>query len=193
MSNATIERMPLPKGMLPDGDGWKAVRETDDIVTWQRTRDAIYVEQLIESGPDGGSFLGWYAKGHHDPAEFCQAVNYGYGLTSDSRRYCQEKHVRQIYYRTVKMPEMGGDYYEYRECEGPARGAWPVTVADIHWHDVQRQFEESAKTADHARREALNWVLFFMEQNEGRAPNVNEMREWASSRDQTGKSERRAA
>lgn len=32
----TVERCPLPRGMQPHGDGWKAVKEVDDMVVWGR-------------------------------------------------------------------------------------------------------------------------------------------------------------
>jgi len=37
----SIELMPLPVGMKPDGNGWRIVRETDNLVTWERRRDEI--------------------------------------------------------------------------------------------------------------------------------------------------------
>lgn len=31
-----VERCPLPCGMRPDGEGWRVVKETDNLVVWER-------------------------------------------------------------------------------------------------------------------------------------------------------------
>ena len=35
-TNVAYERMPLPKGMKPDGDGWRLVSAGQHVDTWAR-------------------------------------------------------------------------------------------------------------------------------------------------------------
>lgn len=151
---------------------------TADGFVIESAEPVLEIELLLESGEDGGDFMGWYAKGHFDEHAFADAVNIQFGLTPDSRRYCWPRHVKQTYYRTVKME--GEDSYEFRSCKGPAPGAWAVTVANLYAHDVYKREQGRMESRDHGRREALNWVL--AQQGEGRVLDVKAMRQWADDR-----------
>lgn len=75
-----------------------------------------------------GGFLGYYAKGHHDPAEFLNEVadyicEFGAHATPEP---LSEAHVRHEYWRNVPLD----DGYTLQRAKGPGRGAYPVTVIE---------------------------------------------------------------
>jgi hypothetical protein len=100
---------------------------------------ALYkeVEPLLEVWESGeiGSQFGYYARGHHDPAEFVRSCDhYGEENTSEEHlRYylpMAPEHVRHVYWRTV--PILYGDRsYGFRFLPGNGRGAAPYTVLEF--------------------------------------------------------------
>lgn len=118
----------------------------------------IDIHQLREAGEDGGGFLGWYAKGHHDKETFCYVVNSSEGLTPDSRRFIQTRHVRHLYYRT-QMISGEDSQFQFVECKGPTRGAWAATVADLNGYYIDQQNKIQTEGRDAGRRQAINWTL----------------------------------
>jgi hypothetical protein len=68
-------------------------------------------------------FDGWvWSKGHHDIVTFGSTVHEGYGENIATHTF------RQRYARAVPVPgsDMGLVY-----CDGPGRGAFPVTEAEV--------------------------------------------------------------
>lgn len=88
------------------------------------------IEPLIEAGSDGGSFMGWYAKGHHDREKFHDRVDHDYDLHRDDRRQFQPKEVTHEWWRCVPMRGDPG-MTMFRPAEPHARGAFAVTVMDV--------------------------------------------------------------
>lgn len=76
------------------------------------------VERLHEV--DGCGALGFWARGHHDPDEFAEAVEWEYG---DVIAFSAVEHK---WWRNV--PWEGGVGTLFVDADGPGRGAYPVTV-----------------------------------------------------------------
>lgn len=95
---------------------------------------AIEVEPLVEVYDIGdmGQQFGYFAKGHHDPAVFLEAVDY-YGAANDCPGWLAHyrpmvpEDVRHEHWRCIPL---GEGFYRY-ETSKPGRGAFPVTV--IEW------------------------------------------------------------
>ena len=70
---------------------------------------------------EGYGLMGYYIKGHVDPAEFVAAVRYDYGKDYDATK------VRQTYARNVPVGrDRPGEMVVYFDKQ-PGRGAYPVT------------------------------------------------------------------
>jgi hypothetical protein len=72
-----------------------------------------------------GDPMGYYAKGHHDPAAFLEAV---VEQCSEERENLAEP-VRHVYYRNVPLKNMDADFLLQETEKGP--GAYPVTTVAI--------------------------------------------------------------
>jgi hypothetical protein len=86
----------------------------------------IDIQWLHEAGSNGGSHMGWYAKGHHDTGAFAAQVNHDYALNASDKRYCSPEKVEHVWWRTVLI---AGDPGQYMFApSNPGRGAWKATV-----------------------------------------------------------------
>ena len=88
--------------------------ETSHIVI-QRTIDAY-----------GDCVNAYYARGHHDPDDFLAT------LEEEEERTGNAFHVRQTYMRRTPVSPNSGYSIDFwlNEVDGPARGAYPVTMID---------------------------------------------------------------
>lgn len=71
---------------------------------------------------NNGDGMGYYAKGHHDPSAFLDAVTQQW---DEDRENLVEK-VRHIYYRNIPLKNMDADFLLQETEKGP--GAYAVTV-----------------------------------------------------------------
>lgn len=78
---------------------------------------------------DHGTVLGWYAKGHHDPDAFLDAVEHYEGERRDWPPR-PKNYVRHTRWRNVPLMPTHG-YCGHRFVEGTGRGAYRVTVFDL--------------------------------------------------------------
>ena len=81
---------------------------------------AILIEELREY--EGGR-IGWYARGHHDPATFLDAA-----IELELIDAGDVARVRHEYWRNTPAP--GGNGTLFHRARGPGRGAYPVTVIE---------------------------------------------------------------
>ena len=125
------------------------------------TKQAILVEALIEAGSDGGGWMGWFAKGHHQPYDFAWAVNNGHGLDDAHTQYVRSESVKHEWWRKVPI---AGDPGQYRfvKAEQGARGAFPVTVADILNDRMKQQQKGYDQAKNHGVREGVNWAYRWL-------------------------------
>lgn len=89
---------------------------------------ALDIHELREF--DGGSFLGYYSRGHHAVDVFMQAIAEYCG---DEKSYAAPSttNVKHAYWRTVPAePTTGEKGSLFVEARGPGRGAYPVTVVE---------------------------------------------------------------
>jgi len=87
-----------------------------------RGQYSLEVQALLEL--DGGSFMGWWSKGHHNPEEFHRAVvDYEEGVHSVPA----VADVKHLWARVLpnRFTDEGGGWLSY--CSGPGRGAFPLT------------------------------------------------------------------
>lgn len=138
------------------------------------------IEPLVESGEDGGGWLGYWCKGHHDPGVFAYACNYDYGHDEHDRRYVRPEHVRQTWWRTVPIAGEPG-YYRFMDAEEGARGAFKVTVADISAWNRERQMREGRQWETQGRRSGINDALRFCAERFG-ADFVDLVQAWNATR-----------
>lgn len=106
----------------------------------------VVIQELWEA--DGGGLIGHYAKGHHDPAAFLEAVT---AYLERDPGY-EVEHVRREYWRNIPARD-GSDGWWLRETPGPARGAYKVTVYDADevafkkaWAETERRMSEAPTT-----------------------------------------------
>lgn len=130
-------------------------------------KQQIEILDLREAGEDGGGLMGWYAKGHHHPADFVRAVQEYSGIDSYSDYKCaREADVIQTHWRTVPIRTEPGQFV-FHEAKAGKPGAFAVTVFDFANRWATIGFEDEKRVRNEGReagqREAMNfafrWVL----------------------------------
>lgn len=134
-------------------------------------KEKIEIQELREGGEEFGALMGFYARGHHDPYDFVQAVN---SFTAadpfyDSR-FIQFKpessSVRQEWWRFVPIADEEGA----SRCvlaEPHSDGAFAVTVDtsfDNKRARTSREKEQRRLGKASGFFEGLNWALRTLEQ-----------------------------
>ena len=121
------------------------------------------IEDLREAGEDGGSLMGYFARGHFDAVTFAEAANkYSGAAYGDDRRHVYAKDVVQVWYRTCQMAEQPKGTMEFRPTEPGAKGAWKATVCasvDIH---AARQRRRQVLEYDRGYQEGMSRALGFL-------------------------------
>jgi len=95
--------------------------------------DKIDVQDLREFE---GSWFGWWAKEHHDPEAFIEAVEIENAGGSEQwkkrwevrRKFLNPEKVWHGHWRCV--PHHSGAGVTYHQADGPGPGAFPVTVLE---------------------------------------------------------------
>jgi hypothetical protein len=81
----------------------------------------LRIEELHEFE---GGHIGWFSKGHHEPADFLTEASFEAGKTLD----IDVRFVRQEWWRCVPA---AGEHFTYTVTAQPnTRGAFPVTVVE---------------------------------------------------------------
>jgi hypothetical protein len=129
---------------------------------------SIEIIELREAGSDGGSLMGFYARGHHDRWAFSNACNAytGADMQHDDRyvptEWREKEVVRHEWWRTVPISGEPG-FFRYHSAEPRSRGAFPVTVTTIvedrQRHRTERWIEEWRKGQSRGFGDGLNWAL----------------------------------
>lgn len=123
----------------------------------------IEIEELREAGEDGGDLMGYYARGHHDPADFERAANkysgaeYGWDI-----RYVDAKNVSHVWYRTVQMEGQPKGTYEYRATQPGTKGAWKATVCSSVEIYRTKKARREIREYDRGYQEGLSRALGFL-------------------------------
>ncbi|UXS01136.1 hypothetical protein [Agrobacterium tumefaciens] len=151
----------------------EAIRTAADHITAfiGRRPPEIDIIDLREAGSDGGSLMGYWAKGHHERHAFAEAVNQHTGADYyyDKRYVSWERRlpgstdvVRHEWWRAVPLSGEPG-HSVYQSAEPHSRGAFPVTVTTIvedrERKAVQRNIDEYHKGSRSGFAEGLNWAL----------------------------------
>lgn len=123
----------------------------------------IDIQDLREAGSDGGSLMGYWARGHHDVVEFATAVNAYTGADPVyDRRWVEPKQVAQVWYRTCQMAGEPKGTYEFRITEPGVPGAWKATVCEPLEDYAHKQSRMRQREHDRGYREGLSRALGFL-------------------------------
>ncbi|WP_209782162.1 hypothetical protein [Azospirillum agricola] len=103
------------------------------------------IERLVEAGGDGGGWLGFWAKGHHDVGAFLDAAASDDSLWDPygRRPVVSPWMIVHGWWRVVPIRSEPG-MFEYRDAAPKSRGAFPVThlnmseVYVIRWEAERR-------------------------------------------------------
>lgn len=125
--------------------------------------EKIEIEELREAGEDGGDLMGYFARGHFNPADFADAANkYSGASYGTDCRYVYATDVVQVWYRTVQMAEQPKGTMEFRPAEPGTRGAWKATVCssvEIHAAKQRRRWQ---REYDRGYQEGTSRALGFL-------------------------------
>jgi len=137
----------------------KVTRRTDI----SRSRKVHVLEPKILYELFGGSPIGWWSKGHHDPKKFCDAVIQECSLDIFTP---VPEGVRHEYWRNVPIPAWGNDVMLYTIASGRGRGAYPVTVmytrhCYISWEHRFGSYYYWRKNCLEEMRKRLNEIQYF--------------------------------
>jgi hypothetical protein len=151
-----------------------------------RNGEAMEIQDLREAGEDGGSLMGWYAKGHHDKREFADAVQHYSGINSysDYRRATELKTVHD-YWRCVPMRGQEGCIM-FKSANAGEKGAFPVTVFEFANHWAGHSFEEEKRLIEEGRgrgqREAANFAYRWIHATKGEKAAEEFLNTWNGER-----------
>lgn len=164
----------------------------------------IVIEELREAGSDGGGFMGYYCRGHVDPAAFAWAANYHGDHQSGGGydpRYVETKDVHHVWWRTVPIAGDDGNM-QYIPASGPGKGAWSATVWDAYitrtWRDHRCRMKDHDQGRLRGIEEALSWVVNLFRWGSGTKEDMDRDREiseriltaWRAHGDETLRRER---
>lgn len=138
----------------------------------QDDHQGIEIEELTEAGDDGGSHMGWYARGHHDKNAFADACNKrSRAFNTTDRSHVLPRHVRHVWWRTGQMAGEPRGTMCFHVANPGDKGAWQATVAEPlqEWADRQhamriREFERGKRAGYEA---ALMWLVMCVEYGSG--------------------------